>query len=110
MNRRDSVFALLAATIAGSSASAHSQTQVARKPFVIALLPDFFAPWEPWLEIITEGLREFGRIEGRDYVFYRSGFTYGQDTQLALIASSRPTRTSYWSSTWASPWPRRKPE
>lgn len=84
MNRRDSVIALLAAAMAGSSDSAHAQSQGARKPFVIALLPDFFPLWEPWLKIISDGLREFGHIEGRDYVFYRSGVTFGMDTQLAL--------------------------
>lgn len=83
MNRRDSVVALLAAAMAGASASIRAQGQGERKPFVIALLPDFHPPWEPWLKIISDGLRESGRLEGRDYVFYRSGVFYGQDTQLA---------------------------
>jgi putative tryptophan/tyrosine transport system substrate-binding protein len=84
MNRRDSLIGLLAAAMAASSPSVRAQSQSERKPFVIALLPDFFPPWEPWLKIISEGLREFGHLEGRDYVFYRSGVTYGMDTQLAL--------------------------
>src|SRR5512140_2554160 len=78
MNRRDSVIALLAAAIGGSSAPALAQNQGARKPFVIALLPDFIPRWEPWLKIIADGLQRLGRIEGRDYVFYRP------DSQLAV--------------------------
>ena len=92
MNRRDSVLALLAAAIAGSSASARAQTQGARKPFVIALLPDFYPDWEVLLEIISKGLREFGHVEGRDYVFYRSGVLYGMNIELALarVIESKP--------------------
>ncbi len=84
MNRRDSVIALLAAATGSSSHSARAQTQGAPKAFVIALLPDFAKLWEPWLKTISEGLSALGRIEGRDYVFYRSGVFYGPDTQLAL--------------------------
>jgi putative ABC transport system substrate-binding protein len=84
MNRRDSVIALVAAAIAGSSSSARAQSQGSRKPFVIALLPDFMPQWAPWLKTITDGLQRLGRVEGRDYVFYRSGVFYGPDSQLAL--------------------------
>ena len=84
MNRRDSVIALLAAAMAGQSASARAQAQGARKPFVIALLPDFFPDWQPWLKILSDGLGALGHIEGRDYVFHRSGVFYGPETQLAV--------------------------
>src|SRR5512133_2738170 len=70
--------------MAGQATSARAQTQGARKPFVIALLPDFMPQMAPWLKIITDGLRDLGHIEGRDYVFYRSGVLYGPDYQLAL--------------------------
>jgi putative ABC transport system substrate-binding protein len=84
MNRRDSVIALLAAAIVGQSTSLRAQTQGARKPFVIALLPDFPPSWASWLKTITDGLRDLGHIEGRDYVFYRSEVFYGPDNQLAV--------------------------
>ncbi len=84
MNRRDSVLALLAMGAAGGSLPVFAQGQPARAPFRIGLLPDFVPPWQPWLKIISKGLGEFGRIEGRDFVFYPSGVTYGQDSQPAL--------------------------
>lgn len=84
MNRRDSLIALLAATMAGASTSAHAQSQGTRKPFVIALLPDFMPQWAPWLKTITDGLRDLGRIEGRDYVFYHSNVFYGPESQVAV--------------------------
>ena len=86
MNRRDSVVALLAAAMAGSSDSAHAQSQGAREPFVIALLPDFMPNpiWAGWLKVITDGLRDLGRIEGRDYVIHRSGEFYGPEYQVAV--------------------------
>jgi putative ABC transport system substrate-binding protein len=35
------------------------------------------------LKILADALRRWGRIEGRDYVIYRSGVRYGPDTTLA---------------------------
>lgn len=92
MNRRDSVFALLALGAAGGSLPASAQAQPARAPFRIGLLPDFIPAWEPWLKIISQGLSEFGRMEGRDYVFYSSGVTYEQDnpSALARFIESKP--------------------
>ncbi|MEO8653027.1 MAG: ABC transporter substrate-binding protein [Ramlibacter sp.] len=74
---------MLAAAMAGQSSSLRAQ-QVVRKPFVIALLPDFMPTWEPWLKIISDGLSALGHIEGRDYVFFRSGVFYGPDYELAV--------------------------
>jgi len=92
MNRRDSVVALLAAAMAGQSTRVHAQSQGVRKPFVIALLPDFMPQWAPWLKTITDGLQALGRVEGRDYVFYRSKVFYGPDGQLAVdrVLDARP--------------------
>ena len=83
MDRRNSVLALLAITGAGISLSVRAQQPQSPKPYVIGLLPDFSVP-SPALGRLVEGLAKFGRVEGRDYVFYRSGVRYGGDTKLAL--------------------------
>jgi putative ABC transport system substrate-binding protein len=54
------------------------------RPYRIALLPDFSPRGEPLLKLFVERLRESGRIEGRDYVLYRSGSFYGGEATLAL--------------------------
>jgi ABC-type uncharacterized transport system substrate-binding protein len=54
-----------------------------RRPYRIALVPDFRPPGI-MLKILTDALRQWGRIEGRDYVIYRSGVYYGPNTKLAL--------------------------
>jgi putative ABC transport system substrate-binding protein len=55
------------------------------RPYRIALIPDFEPAWANIiLKILTDSLREFGRIQGRDYVIYRSGVYYGQGNKLAL--------------------------
>lgn len=82
MKRRDSVLALLAIAAAGDPLPALAQEP--RAPLRIALLPDFKGPWESWLKIVQDGLRELGRIEGRDYVLYRSGVFYEDDAALAV--------------------------
>lgn len=84
MNRRESVLALLAMGTAGEPVSVFAQEPRAGAPFRIGLLPDFGPAWQPWLKIISKGLGEFGRIEGRDFVFYPSGLAYGEDFQPAL--------------------------
>jgi putative ABC transport system substrate-binding protein len=61
-----------------------AQAQSARAPYRIALLPDFGPAAEPMLKVFIETLRESGRLEGRDYVFYRSGIFYGPDTESAV--------------------------
>jgi len=77
---------LLALTLGllASPLALHAQEQQARKPYRIALLPDFPPAWESLLKVFTETLRESGRIEGRDYVLYRSGILYGQDIERAV--------------------------
>jgi putative ABC transport system substrate-binding protein len=87
MNRRDSVLALLAMAAAIGPLSVRAQ-QSTRRPYRIALVPDFDPAWGDWgksnLKILTDTLRKSGRIEGRDYVFYRSGVYYGPDTKPAV--------------------------
>ena len=83
MNRRDSILALLVIAAAGGSFPLRAQ-QSARRPFRIALVPDFPPAWTAFLNILVETLRASGRVEGRDYVFYRSGVYYGPDTKLAV--------------------------
>jgi len=84
MNRRDSITALFALGATSGQLCDLAQAQQARKPYRIAFLPDFDPRMEPLLKLFTETLRESGRIEGRDYVFYRSGIFSGEDTELAV--------------------------
>jgi putative ABC transport system substrate-binding protein len=58
--------------------------QPAGRPYRIALLPDFGTTWEPLLKLFVQVLQGFGRVEGRDYVFVRSGLAYGQETERAV--------------------------
>jgi hypothetical protein len=60
------------------------EAQPAGKVYRIALLPDVRPALEPLLKIVTETLSELGRIEGRDFVFYRTGIFYGDDTDRAV--------------------------
>lgn len=92
MNRRDTIAALLALGATAGPLHAVAQVQAARKPYRIALLPDFRPDQEPLLRLFTETLRELGRIEGRDFVFYRSGILYGQDTERSakLVVDEKP--------------------
>ena len=60
------------------------RAQPERKPYRIALLPDFRPTYEPLLRLFSETLREAGRIEGPDFVFYRSGVIGGLNTGLAV--------------------------
>jgi len=84
MNRRDSMLALLAMAAASGPFPAHAQ-QAVRRPYRIAMVPDIPPAWAAsMLKIFSETLRESGRIEGRDYVIYRSGVYYGPDTKLAV--------------------------
>ena len=73
MNRRDTITALFALGAASGSLCNLAQAQQAGRPYRIALLPDFRPSYEPLLRLFAETLRESGRIEGRDFVFYRSG-------------------------------------
>ena len=84
MNRRDSILALLAMAAASRPLPLRAQ-QPARRPYRIAMVPDFQPAWAASvLKIFAETLRESGRIEGRDYVIYRSGVYYGPDTMPAV--------------------------
>jgi putative ABC transport system substrate-binding protein len=59
--------------------------QTVRRPYRIAVVPDFGPSRAFYLKILTETLRESGRIEGRDYVIYHSGVFYdAPDAKLAL--------------------------
>jgi ABC-type uncharacterized transport system substrate-binding protein len=80
MHRRAFVGALAGGLLATPSALA----QQPGRPYRIALLPDFAPRWEPLLKLFVEALRESGRIEGRDYVFYRSGVFFSGETTPAL--------------------------
>lgn len=76
--------ALLAMAAVGGPFSVGAQ-QAAHRAYRIALVPDFEPAWANIiLKILTDSLREFGRIQRRDYVIYRSGVYYGPDTKLAL--------------------------
>jgi putative ABC transport system substrate-binding protein len=92
MNRRDTITALLALGAMAGPLRALAQAQPARRPYRIALLPDFRPAIEPLLKIFTEALSELGRMEGRDFVFYRSGIFYGDDADRAvtLVVNEKP--------------------
>lgn len=66
--------------------------QPAARPFRIALLPDFMPGRDGLLQLLVQVLRGYSRVEGRDYVFYRSGVYYGFDTDRAvrLAVDARP--------------------
>lgn len=84
MRRRDSILALLAVAAASGPLPLRARQSV-RRPYRIALVPDFSPLWaDSILKILAQALRASGRIEGRDYVIYRSGVLYGPDTTLAL--------------------------
>ena len=88
MNRRAFVTGLGAMLAAPLGADA----QQSNKPYRIAFLPDFSPGREYRLKLFAETLRELGRIEGRDYVLYRSGVFYEGDAKLALdrVLESKP--------------------
>jgi len=92
MNRRDSVLAFIAMGAVGGPLPGLAQGQQARAPFRIGLVPDFRPDWMPLLGLFTDGLRELGRVEGRDYVFVRSGLFYADDPKLALekVLAAKP--------------------
>jgi ABC-type uncharacterized transport system substrate-binding protein len=73
----------LLSMVAANTPFAVRASQSARRPYRIALVPDQPPP-SPFPNILTEALRQWERVEGRDYVIYRSGVFYGQDTRLAL--------------------------
>ncbi len=79
--------ALLTLAAASAPQVAHAQ-QSPRRPYRIALVPDFDPAWGEWgkstLKILTDSLLESGRVEGRDYDFYHSGVYYGPETKLAV--------------------------
>ena len=78
------MLALLAIAAAGTSLPLRAQ-HPPRRPYRIALVPDFGPSWgHIVLKILADTLRQWGRIEGLDYVIYRSGIFYGPDTALAL--------------------------
>ncbi len=58
--------------------------QPATRPLRIALLPDFMPAWDRLLQLLVQALQGYGRVEGRDYVFSRSGVYYGVDTDRAV--------------------------
>jgi putative tryptophan/tyrosine transport system substrate-binding protein len=81
MNRRETTLALLVLGATASPAFAAPGSKVHR----IALLPDFSVDFDPdALKAFLEALSAAGRIEGRDFVLYRSGIGYGRDFELAV--------------------------
>ena len=85
MKRRDSLFALLSASISGSPLLVNAQELLPSRPFRIGLVPDFSPVWwQSMLQIFTQGLAEQGHIEGRDYVLIRCGVFYGPKAQQAI--------------------------
>jgi len=86
MNRRDILLLLFAFALGATAGPLDvlAQTQQVGRPYRIALLPDFRPSFDPLLRLFVETLRESGRIEGRDFVFYRSGILPGPDTELAV--------------------------
>ena len=75
----------LAALLAASTSLVVGAQQSSGRPYRIALVPDFHPDWaKRYLKILTDALGKSGRIEGRDYVIYRSGVSYGQNTKLAV--------------------------
>lgn len=92
MNRRDTVRFLFALGATGGPLRALAQAQAPRKPYRIALLSDFRPGQEHLLRLLSDTLRASGRIEGRDFVFYRSGLFYGQDIErsVRLVVDEKP--------------------
>lgn len=84
MKRRDSILALLAIGATGGPLAVRAQSQPAGRPYRIALLPDFRPGYAPLLSLLIATLRESGRIEGRDFVIFRSGIVAGENTDLAV--------------------------
>lgn len=84
--------ALLALGVSAGPLRNIALAQTPRKPYRIALLSDFRPHQEPLLRLFSETLRESGRIEGRDFVFYRSGILYGQDVErsVRLVVDEKP--------------------
>ena len=80
MNRRESILAMLAVSAGGNPLAVRAQAQPAGRPFRIGLVPD---QSKNHLKILTDALAEFGRIEGRDFVFIPGG-SYGPDPQIAV--------------------------
>ena len=68
----------------GLLAAPLAHAQQGGRPYRIAFLPDFSPRREYRIKLFVDTLRELGRIEGRDYVLYRSGVFYEADTKLAL--------------------------
>ena len=84
MNRRALLLALLAIGGATGPLAVRAQARSGGRPFRIAFLPDFNPGMESLLKLFTETLREAGRIEGHDFVYYRSGIVSGADTDRAV--------------------------
>lgn len=80
MNKRHTLLALLALGAAPLAARA----QLAPKIYRIGLVSDISPGMESLLKLFSQALAELGRVEGRDYVYIRSGVFYGADTQQAL--------------------------
>jgi len=92
VNRRDTIAALLALGATAGPLCTLAQARIQRKPYRIALLSDFPTVQAPLLKLLVETLAKSGRIEGRDFVFYRSGIFYGQDIDrsVRLVVDEQP--------------------
>ena len=85
MNRRDSLSALICASAGLVALDAAAQQPEAGRPLRIGLVPDF-APgwWASQLKVLTDVLAQAGKVEGRDFIYIRSGVFYGPETDRAL--------------------------
>ena len=83
MRRRESLRMLAWAPAALSALPGATQQHTGGRPLRIGLVPDLQAG-SPLLKVLVDALAELGRVEGRDYVFIRSGVMYGPETERAL--------------------------
>jgi putative ABC transport system substrate-binding protein len=83
---------MVAMVTAGGPLAGFAQAQSGQAPLRIGLVPDFRPDWSSLLGLFTDGLRELGRVEGRDYVFIRSGLFYADDPRLVLerVLAAKP--------------------
>lgn len=84
MNRRDTVLGLAVRGATAELLPFRARAQSARKPYRIALLPDFHPALDPIVDLFVKSLAELGRRERRDFVIYRSGIFYSPDSDLAV--------------------------
>ena len=90
MDRRDTVLALLALGAAPLAAEAQQAGKVSRVGVLLGATSESI---EPLLRALTEGLRDLGYVEERDFVFERR-YADGRLERLPELAAELPTRSS----------------